>query len=363
MTEQSFVSLLAAIHQLPSMTGTYLRKILQHRLLERWNSITVHDLLDCGIPVDRVPTLMIEIAGLPAEPRIPWIETGQVHVITESHAVYPPLLRQIPSPPPVLYIRGSIEALHVPAIAVVGTRQASAYGLAAVRTLLPPVARQGISIVSGLALGIDAAAHRVALEHQGITVAVLGSGVDMIYPWPHRDLAQQIITVSGAVISEFPLGAGPMRHHFPQRNRIISGLCRATLVVEAGEKSGALVTAKFTLDQNRELLAVPGPITSPTSIGPNNWLRLGARLAARPEDILELFGAVALPTPPAPAIPTGQTPTEQLLINLLVAGPRHIDELAEESRLDTSVVAAALSLLEIRGHISHLGAMMYTIAS
>lgn len=262
----------------------------------------------------------------------------------------------------MLYLRGSVEVLTRPMLAVVGTRRPTAYGLAVTSTLLLPVVRAGTIIVSGLALGIDGQAHRVAIQNEVPTVAVLGCGVDVVYPWEHRKLADQIIAGGGTIISEFPLGARPERHHFPQRNRIISGLCPAVLLVEAGEKSGALITAKFALAQNREILAVPGPITSSCSLGPLHWIALGARPVITAADILDALGLVNnYPvTSSEPRVSTD--PHEQSILQLLATGPRHIDDLARESRLDSSVISASLSLLEIRGWVEHLGAMYYSLS-
>lgn len=271
---------------------------------------------------------------------------------------YPTLLRETHSPPIVLFVRGNLEALHAKLLTVVGTRTPSAYGLHATHAITKPMAAEGVTVVSGLAFGIDAAAHEAALAAKGETIAVLGSGVDRITPVSNLDLGERILKSGGAIISEYPLGTEPQRHHFPQRNRIIAGLSRATVIVEAGRRSGALLTARFALEENRELFAVPGPINAETSAGPNNLLKLGASPVTSADDLREALGLDR----PAPLLNTvelqADTSTEATLLRLL-AEPRHVDELVTISTLETSVVNATLSMLEMKGRIRHLGGMNY----
>lgn len=283
-------------------------------------------------------------------------------IITPTDQYYPERLRQIPHPPRQLYVSGDVRILARPSLAVVGTRRPSSYGQAVLPSLIDPVIRAGVVIVSGLALGIDGIAHQRAVAAGAPTVAVLACGLDRIYPPEHRQLAEDILSTGGAIITEFPPGTAPLRQHFPQRNRILSGLAQAVLLVEAGEKSGALITAKFAVDQNRDVLALPGPITSPTSLGPNNWIKLGATAITSAADILSAFQIV---TDITPAQTTRYLPTntqEQQIIDLLAVQPLHVDELIEKSRLDNSVVSATLSLLEINGAIRHLGGFVYTLS-
>lgn len=355
-------SRIAAVHRLPSVTFGVMTKLVVNNLFQRSpTNWSMSELANIGVEESRASLLLADIIKLSAteNTKPPPVD---IVIITLNDPSYPPLLRQIPSPPPVLYVRGNIEVLRRLSLAVVGTRRPTSYGLTVTSTLLQPVVQAGVTIVSGLALGIDGQAHRVAVQHHVPTIAVLGCGIDMVYPWEHRQLADQIIAGGGAIISEFPLGAQPERHHFPQRNRIISGLCPAVLLVEAGAKSGALITAKFALAQNREVLAVPGPINSSCSIGPLHWIALGARPVITADDILDALGLVNN-SAPAPSVPRVSTdPCEQSILQLLATGPRHIDDLARESRLDCSVVSASLSLLEIRGWVEHLGAMYYSLS-
>jgi len=201
---------------------------------------------------------------------------------------YPSALRQVRPPPPTLYVRGRVELLERPGIAVVGTRRYSTYGRDATVSLVVGLVRAGYTIVSGLARGIDGIAHRTALDVGGDTVAVLGTGVDVPYPPEHRDLFQ-LIAEHGCLVSEFAPGTPPLKWHFPQRNRIIAGLARAVLVVEAPEKSGALITAHYALDEGKEVFAVPGPIHNPTSQGPNRLIQDGAALVTSAADILRVL--------------------------------------------------------------------------
>jgi DNA processing protein len=286
------------------------------------------------------------------------VEQPGTIALTLDDPRYPTLLREIASPPLVLFVRGQLEALSCCCLTVVGTRTPSGYGLRATRTITEPIAADGVTIVSGLAFGIDAAAHQAALAGRGTTVAVLGSGVDRITPFSNLDLGQAILEAGGAVISEYPPGTEPQRHFFPQRNRIIAGLSRATVIVEAGLTSGALLTARFALEENRELFAVPGPIDATTSAGPNNLLKLGASPVTSADDLRAVLGL----DKPSALLKTveihADTPAEATLLQLL-AEPRHVDELVTISTLETSVVNATLSLLEMKGRVRHLGGMHY----
>jgi len=216
----------------------------------------------------------------------------KISFITWDDPEYPSLLKEIFAPPPVLYYKGRLDNTIKNNLSVVGSRKHSSYGQRAISELLPTVVRHNINIVSGLALGIDALAHQVALNNGGVTWAVLGSGLDYrnIYPPAHLQLAQAIIDSGGALISEFPPGAPPYRQNFPQRNRIVAGLSQATLVIESKIRSGALITAHYALDANREVLAVPGNICSEFSAGPNRLIKSGAKTISSPDDILEIYG-------------------------------------------------------------------------
>jgi DNA processing protein len=267
----------------------------------------------------------------------------RIRRLRRADAKFPPLLAAIHDPPSALFVRGDadLEILAAPAVAVVGARSCSAYGRSVARSLARELAGAGLVVVSGMARGIDGEAHRGALDAGGLTVAVLGCGVDRDYPAAHAELARRICE-DGLVVSEYELGVEPAPWRFPARNRIIAGLCRATLVVEARERSGALITADFALEEGREVLAVPGEITSTLSAGTNALLRLGATPVTGAEDVLELFGFVrAQPSPPELA------PTTQALLERLRDGAFTADELVRVAGVDAARVSAALLELEL----------------
>jgi DNA processing protein len=292
--------------------------------------------------------------------RFPWIQTlraeqrrvaqAGVGVLVWGDPGYPARLQQVASAPPVLYLRGRLDPEDAQAVALVGSRRATAYGEGVARELAGELARRGLTIVSGLARGIDAAAHAGALEAGGRTLAVLGSGLDQIYPPEHRALAEAVAG-SGALVSEFPLGTPPLRLHFPQRNRIISGLSLGVVVVEAGLGSGALITADHALEQGREVFAVPGRVHARYSEGCNRLIKAGAKLVESWEDVLSEFLPALKPSrrkPPAPP-PGPLTPDERLVFEALGNGPRHIDAVIVATGLGGGPVASILVELEMRG--------------
>ena len=266
----------------------------------------------------------------------------------------PPLLRAIHDPPACLYVRGeaSDDVLERPAVAVVGARACSGYGALVARMLGNELAAAGLIVVSGLARGIDGEAHRGALAAGGATVAVLGCGPDRDYPAAHAHLAAEI-RANGLVVSEYPAGTEPAPWRFPARNRIIAGLSAATVVVEARERSGALITADFALEEGREVLAVPGEITSPLSAGTNALLRLGATPVTSAQDVLEAFG-LERPKPPPPTV-------DGAAARVLAALPATADELVRTISLDAAAIAGALTELELAGLV-HEGEGVYRAA-
>ena len=274
-----------------------------------------------------------------------------IRSVRRRDPAYPPLLAAIHDPPPMLWLRGEGDSslLAHPAVAIVGARRCSAYGRVVARSLARELAAAGLVIVSGLARGIDGEAHRGALEAGGTTVAVLGCGVDRDYPRAHADLAKQI-SVSGLVVSEYERGVEPAPWRFPARNRIIAGLCAATVVVEARERSGALITSDFALEAGREVMAVPGEITSALSSGTNALLRLGAPPVTSAADVLETFGIEPRePRKPSPADIQG--PSGDVL-ERLGEESLSVDELARETALAPGEIAAALMELELAGLVS-----------
>ncbi len=305
--------------------------------------------------------------GRGIEAQLKALERLHLSVVTCLDPVYPPRLRQIPDPPPLLYVSGALEEADHHAVAIVGSRQATAAGRVVTERLSRELASAGFTIVSGLAHGIDAAAHRGALSAPGRTVAVLGCGIDRTYPPDHQALRRQIES-SGAVISEFPLGSYPHAYHFPRRNRIISGMCLGVLVTEAAMQSGSLITARLAAEQGREVFAVPGFIGEKNSHGPNGLIKQGAKLVEQVEDIIQellpqLDGPIrehlqSRPAPRAGAKPRLET-EEAAIYNLLSPGPTHIDDLIAKTGLPAADVSSALLSIELKGLIRQLPGHSY----
>jgi DNA processing protein len=292
------------------------------------------------------------------EARISRLRAAGAEVLTQDDSGFPPRLKEIPYPPPYLFVRGALEAEDAQAVALVGTRAASYYGLKACRRLAGALAARGWRVVSGLARGIDTAAHQGALESGGRTLAVLGCGLDVVYPSENKKLYQQI-PKQGALLTEFPLGTPPEAKNFPIRNRLISGLAWGVVVVEAGAQSGTHITVQYALDQGREVMAVPGPVDSPTSVGPHRLIQQGAKLVHEVEDILqELPRAAGVKPPPRPAAVSEAPPAapreEDPLLPFLGADPVQLEELVQASRLPAAEVMSRLTLLELKGLIREL---------
>lgn len=298
---------------------------------------------------------------------------SNLHCLSYDDPLYPRLLREIPRPPPLLFVRGDPTCLSLPQLAIVGSRNPSGGGSENAERFAHYLAERGFAITSGLALGIDAAAHRGALRAGGKTIAVMGTGIDLIYPSRHRQLAQDIIDSGGALMSEFPLGTSSHASNFPQRNRIISGLSGGTLVVEAAVQSGSLITASYALQHDREVFAIPGSIHNPLARGCHQLIRQGATLVETAQDIVDQLagllsykrqeirsGKAAQPELfDAPDEPDDQpmlNTDEQSLLQALGYDPLPVDLLAERTGLDVGSLSAQLIGLEIKGLIQQIGA-------
>jgi DNA processing protein len=286
-----------------------------------------------------------------------------VKVLTISSSDYPPLLKQIYDPPPVLYVRGRIIKEDELAIAVVGSRRMTRYGQEVTENLVQNLVAHGLTIVSGLAFGVDIASHQAALDAGGRVIAVLASGVDIITPTSNTFLAERILKEGrGAIISEHPLGTTPLKHFFPVRNRIISGLALGTLVVEATEKSGTAHTARAALEQGREVFAVPGSIFSPLSIGTHNLIKSGAKLVNSVEDILEELQLEAKSSKLKAREVVPETPEEDKILKILGNDEVHVDQIIQKSKLPTAVVTSTLTMMEMKGKVRNLGNQVYRVA-
>lgn len=283
-------------------------------------------------------------------------------ILTWDEPDYPRRLKEIPQPPPVLYIKGALTPEDEWALAVVGTRSASAYGKETARVLAGELARNKMTIVSGLARGIDAAAHVAALEAGGRTLAVLGNGIDIVYPSEHGKLAQMIVE-QGALVSDYPVGMKPDATNFPARNRIISGMSLGVLIVEGDQVSGAMITCDFALEQDREVFAVPGNIFRRESRGPNKLIRESrAKLVTSVEDILEELNLTMIADKQQARAIVPSNDTEAVLLKYLSADPTHVDEIRQQSGLPIAQVTSTLALMELKGMVMQTGGMNYVLA-
>ena len=286
------------------------------------------------------------------------IESQGIKILTWEDDSYPQRLKEIDQPPPVLYLRGEYLPDDLYAVAIVGTRRVTPYGRQITEELASYLAGNGITVVSGLARGVDAIAHQTALKAGGRTIGVLGSGVDKIYPPEHRQLAERM-TESGAVVSDYAPGTPPDASNFPPRNRIISGLSLAVVVVEAGETSGALITAEFAAEQGREVFAVPGSILAPQSKGTNKLIQRGALPLLSINDLMQALDLTRMGEHKAArkAIPADET--EARLMNVLGSEPLHVDEIRNQTELPIEKVSATLALMELKGMVRQVGGMNY----
>lgn len=284
-----------------------------------------------------------------------------IRILTWDDPEYPSHLNEIDQPPPVLYLRGEITTEDAWAVAIVGTRGVTAYGRQVTEELATALAHNGVTIVSGLARGVDAIAHNAALKAGGRTLAVLGSGVDKIYPPEHRALAEKIVA-QGAVISDYAPGTPPDSANFPPRNRIISGLSMAVVVVEAGDTSGALITAEFAVEQGREVFAVPGSIFAPQSKGPNRLISNGAKILLSPQGVLEALDLTRNVERREIRKAVPADPTEAALLEALGAEPAHVDDIRSRVELPIEQVSAALAMMELKGMVRQVGGMSYVVA-
>lgn len=291
------------------------------------------------------------------------LKKENIGTVTWNDKNYPELLLQIFDPPPLLYVKGELRPEDGFSLAVVGARKFSSYGKQATEKIITDLAKNKITIISGLALGIDAIAHNTAISAGGRTVGVLATGLDRqsIYPSANRYLSEKILAGNGALLSEFPPGTAALRHHFPQRNRLISGLSLGALVVEAGERSGSLITANYALEQSREVFAVPGSIFSPVSAGTNNLIKQGAKPVSGAEEIMEALNLreIAAAVEVKKAIP--ETEEEKLISQYLSHEPLYIDELVRMTKLDTAKINSTLTVMEMKGLAKNIGNMRYVI--
>lgn len=355
----------------PGLGPTKARKVVEHfGTPENVFSAALTALEETGMQAASAQSIATGKSMELAREEVARASAAGVTLIPVDDLAYPSRLKEIYDPPLILYVRGESEVLRKPGIAVVGTRHPTPYGSGMAERLACDLAAQGLVIISGMARGVDTASHRGAISAKGKTVAVFGTGVDVIYPKENSRLSEQILALGGALISEFPLGTFAAPQNFPIRNRIISGMSLGVLVVEAAEYSGTRITARMALEQNREVFAVPGNVINKNSWGPNTLIKQGATLVATWEDVWEELPAdvrLALAPPRSPESPDassaslfpddGLPPHEKRILSLLKADEAtHIDELIEklESQMSSSELFAALFELELSGKVRQM---------
>ena len=327
-----------------------------------WKSDT-EELRKAGLEEKIIGTFLIERQKISPDEEMEKIEKEEVRILTIKDDKYPKLLKEIYDPPAMLYTKGEFKETDEFSLAVVGTRKMSSYGQQVVLQITRDLARAGITIVSGMATGIDSLSHKASLEGGGRTIAVIGSGIDKesIYPSLNRKLAREIIS-NGVLISEYPIGTLPLRGHFPSRNRIISGLALGVLVIEAPESSGALITAQAALDQNRQVFAIPGNIYAQNSLGSNNLIKMGAKLVTSANDVLEELNLTLATNYAETKEIIADTREEEELLKYLSREPIHIDKLVELTPFNINSINSTLAIMEMKGKVRNLGGMNYVIA-
>lgn len=318
-----------------------------------WNA-TPKELKGAGINDERIKKFCIYREKSKPKEIYKKYQNHNIKAITIKDGNYPPKLKEIYNPPFVIYYLGEIPKEGV-AIAVVGARKCTDYGRRATADITSELARAGITIVSGLALGLDAEAHKATLKEKGVTIAVLANGLDAIYPSTNTALAKEILK-RGAIISEQPIGMPALKQNFPARNRIISGISDGVLITEASTHSGTLHTANFALEQNRNVYAVPGPIYNETAQGPNLLIKMGAKPVSSAQDILEDFGINETVSEIVP-----ENEDEETIFEILKSEPKHIDLISSELNKTSAETSQILTMMEIKGKIRHLGGMVYSI--
>ncbi len=351
-----------AFNRIPGIGRVRYSRLLDHfGTLERAWHAPGADLRAAGLEPRLVQQIVAQRQQIDPEAEAERLERHGVRALTWDDAAYPARLKEIYDPPPVLYLRGELTDADEWAVAVVGTRRPTPYGRQVAEEMAYALAANRICVVSGLARGVDAIAHRAALAAGGRSVTVMACGLDIVYPPEHTKLAQEIAE-RGALVSDYPLGTQPRGDYFPRRNRIMSGLSLGVLVVEGDLKSGAMITAALALEQNREVFAVPGGIFSPQSRGTNSLIKDGAKLVQRVEDILEELNLTMVPQQLEMKELVPATDTEADLLRHISKEPVHIDEVCRQSGLPVATVSSALAMLELKGLVRQMGPMSYVRA-
>jgi DNA processing protein len=345
-----------AFGSVPNIRSEHWQKVISYfpKLEDAWNSRT-GDLLSAGLSERWIDNFSNHRKKVIPDKLMENLYKNQIDVINITEDGYPPNLKEIYTPPILLYIKGELTESEINSIAIVGSRKGTDYGKRATFEIAKELSKSGVTVVSGLALGLDTEAHKGALSGGGRTIAVLANGLNFIYPTSNTELGKLIIN-NGCLISEQPPDMPALRQNFPARNRIISGLSLGTLITEAGEHSGTLHTASFAIEQNRQIYAIPGPIYNPLAKGPNNLLKNGAKAVTESSDILEDFGIET-----KSKINKPENSNEALMFEILKNENLHIDEITKKSKLEPSEISKILTMMEITGKIRHLGGMIYSL--
>jgi DNA processing protein len=360
----------AALNLVPHLGTVRFRRLEAHfgDLANAWRA-SLSELKAAGIEDRPAGEILAAQSRISPDAEVQRLDRAGVKLLNWHHPEYPPRLKEIHDPPPVLYYKGTLLPSDERAVAVVGTRSPTSYGREAAASLAGDLARNGITIVSGLARGIDGIAHRAALDNGGRTIAVLANGLDIVYPKEHTSLVQRA-QEAGAVVSEYPLGVRPDRRFFPRRNRLISGMSLGTLVIEAPEDSGARLTVYHALEQDREVFCVPGSIFSPTSRFTNRMIQEGAKLVSVYTDVLEELNLTAVVHQIEMPLARAEGPAfigeeqaaddiETAVLSHLDAQPLHIDDIRRSVSLPINVVSSLLTMLELKGKVRQVGCMHY----
>lgn len=315
-----------------------------------------------GLDRRAVKSLRVSRDTLDLDAELERVHAVGAHVLTWDDDNYPPLLRRIPDAPPVLYVKGKLNPVDLQwAVAIVGTRRSTAYGRQVAEMLAGDLARNDVTIVSGMARGIDGVAHEAAIRAGGRTIGVLACGIDQVYPPEHANLARQVLD-QGALLTETSIGSRPEAGNFPARNRIISGLTLAVIVIEAGQRSGALITADRALDQGRDVFSVPGSIFSRSSVGTNRLLQEGATMVQSAEDVLEALNLHMVAQQAEARVSLSKDPTEAAMLDTISHEPIHIDEIVQQMAMPVAQVSSVLAMMELKGMVRQVGGMHYVLA-
>ncbi|MFA6228199.1 MAG: DNA-processing protein DprA [Patescibacteria group bacterium] len=353
---------LIALSQISFLGPSRLKRLIEFfpDLKDAWIA-KFPELLAAGFNEKEATDIILKRQEINPEQELKQLERAGIKFITSAEANYPRLLKEIYNAPPLLYYRGNIECLGASCLGVVGARKHTAYGQQATEKIVAGIAQAGITVISGLALGIDALAHKITLDQGGLTAAVLGSDLswDNIGPKANFHLAEKILASAGCLVSEFPLGVSANRTTFPQRNRLISGLSSGVLVIEAGESSGSLITANYALEQNRDVFAVPGSIFSPCSAGTNNLIKKGAKSITEPAEIIEEYGWQKLPKITVIAPENKPTEAEKEILEYLSAEPLHLDKIVQVCNIRVNTLSSLLMIMSIKGLVKDLGGGNY----